>query len=382
MYKFRFGTEIIAGENVLDHIGKNALQYGKRALIVTDKGVRQNGLLEPIEASLQDAGLDYFIFDEVISNPTTKNVEEAYQFFKKHQCEFLIGVGGGSPLDTAKSVAVVASNGGSILDYEGSDLVKKPALPVLTVPSTVGTGAEVTCATVITDPERSFKFVVISPNMYPTQAYLDPRMVENLPAPLCAATGMDALTHALEAYISRGASPISDSMAIYVIGMIGRYLRPAVAGNREARFQMLVASCMAGIVDVTAGLGLVHALANTMGGYFPVHHGVANAILLPHVMEFNLIANPKKFIDIAVALGEQVQGLSEREAAERAVTAVKKLSLDVRIPNNLSEVGITEDMIPVMAESAMSALDRPPNPRVNNVEDLKALYRIAFDYQP
>lgn len=382
MFKFSLGTEIIAGDHVLDNLGKNALQYGKRALIVTDKGVRQHGLLEPIEQSLQDAGIEYFIFDEVVSNPTIQNVQESYRFFQQHQCDFLIGVGGGSPLDTAKSVAVVATNGGSIDDYEGSNLVKKPVLPVLTVPSTVGTGAEVTCATVISDPARNFKFVVFSANMYPTQAYLDPRMVEKLPAPLCAATGMDALTHALESYISRGANPITDSMAIHVIGMIGRYLRPAVAGDREARFQMLVASCMAGIVDVAAGLGLVHALANTMGGYFPVHHGVANAILLPHVMKFNLIANPRKFTDIAAALGEKVDGLSEREAAELAVKAVRKLSLDVGIPNNLREVGITDDMIPQMAKDSLSAIDRPPNPRVNSLADLEALYRVAFDYQP
>ncbi len=378
MFQFKLATEVLSGENSLDKIGGNAIKIGQKAIIVTDPGVRQNGLIEPIIESLESVSLPYVIYDKVVSNPTVENVEETFQLIKAHNCDVIIAVGGGSAIDTSKSAAVVATNGGSIRDYEGIDKFSNPSLPVIAVPTTVGTGAEVSYGSVISDPGRQTKFVVISHHMFPVQAYLDPRMVENLPSPICAATGVDTLTHALESYVSLNASPISDALTLSVIEMVGKHLRPAVAGNREARYQMLVASCMAGMGFSLAGLGLVHALANTMGGHFSIHHGVANAILLPHVMEFNKIANPKKFADIAAALGENIDGLSEIDAANLAIEAVKKLSHDVGIPKTLQEVGIKEESIPAMAQDALSAVDRPPNPRRNNVNDLEALYRSAF----
>jgi alcohol dehydrogenase class IV len=366
------------GENALETIGKDVLLYGTKALIVTDKGVRQNGLLEPILSVLSAAGVNAVIFEDVVSNPTISNVEDAVKAQKESGSEVIIAVGGGSPMDTAKAAAMLATNGGHIRDYEGFDKFTIPILPLITVPTTVGTGSEVTKGAVISDPERHAKMVVASDLLYPKTAYLDPRMVAGLPAPVCAATGIDALTHAIEGYISKGANPFTDGLNLHAIKLIAEHLRPAVAGNRDSLYQMLVASCLAGVGFHNAGLGLVHALANTMGGQFNVHHGVANAILLPHVMEFNLIAQVNKFCDIAEALGENVLGSTRRESAAKAITAVKQLMEDVRVPLRLRDVGITEEAIEQMAKESLDAIDRPGNPRSNNQRDIEALYRSAF----
>jgi len=378
MQSFTSFTRVVMGKNVLSNIGADALHYGNKALIVTDKGVRQNGLLEPIFRALSLAGLEVTVFDNVVSNPTISNVEEAVNAQKTSGSQVIIAVGGGSPMDTAKAAALLATNGGHISDYEGFDKFSIPILPLLTVPTTVGTGSEVTKGAVISDPEKHAKMVIASDLLYPKTAYLDPEMVAGLPAPVCAATGVDALTHAIEGYIAKGANPFSDALNLYAIKIISEHLRPAVAGNRASLYQMLVASSIAGVGFHNAGLGLVHAMANTMGGHFNIHHGVANSILLPHVMEFNLISQVNKFAEIAEALGENVTGITRREAAGKAIEAVKLLMADVRIPLKLREVGITEDVIEQMAQESLSALDRPGNPRSNTQKDIEALYRNAF----
>lgn len=378
MKRFTSLTRVVMGENVLSSIGEDVLQYGKKALIVTDKGVRQNGLLEPILSALSSAGVEVAVFDNVVSNPTISNVDEAVNAQKASGSQVIIAVGGGSPMDTAKAAALLATNGGNIRDYEGFDKFSNPILPLFTVPTTVGTGSEVTKGAVISDPERHAKMVVASDLLYPKTAYLDPEMVAGLPAPVCAATGVDALTHAIEGYIAKGANPFTDGLNLHAIKMIAEHLRPAVAGNRDSLYQMLVASSLAGVGFHNAGLGLVHAMANTMGGHFNVHHGVANSILLPHVMEFNLISQVNKFADIAEALGENVIGITRREAAGKAITAVIQLMVDVRVPLKLREIGITEDTIEQMAQDSLEALDRPGNPRSNNQKDIESLYRSAF----
>lgn len=378
MGSFTSLTRVVMGENSLSNIGEDVVKYGKKALIVTDKGVRQNGLLDPIVSALSAAGVEATVFDDVVSNPTIANVEDAAKAQKLSGSEVIIAVGGGSPMDTAKAAALLATNGGNIREYEGFGKFSTPILPLFTVPTTVGTGSEVTKGAVISDPDRHAKMVVASDLLYPKAAYLDPRMVAGLPAPVCAATGIDALTHAIEGYIAKGATPFTDGLNLQAIKMIGEHLRPAVAGNRQSLYQMLIASCIAGIGFHNAGLGLVHAMANTMGGHFNVHHGVANSILLPHVMAFNLIAHVHKFSDIAVALGENIEGITRREAAGKAIAAVKQLMVDVRVPLRLRDAGITEESIPVMAEESLTALDRPGNPRSNNVKDIEELYRSAF----
>lgn len=371
-------TRVMMSHTAVDQLGDEVRRAGQRVLIVTDKGVRQAGLLDLATASLNRSDIPFVIYDEVVSNPTVGNVEQGLEVLRQNQCDTVVAVGGGSPIDTAKAIAVVATNGGSIRDYEGVDKYETPALPVFTIPTTVGTGSEVTFASVISDPERHAKFVVVSRKMNPVAAFLDPRMVSGLPGPVCAATGMDALTHAIEGYVSLNANPMTDGLHIKAISMVGQYLRPAVAGNKDALYQMLMASCIAGIAFHNSGLGLVHALANTAGGHFPIHHGVANSVILPHVMEFNLISNPRKYADIAAALGENIEGLSEREAAERSIVAVRQLMKDVGLPGTLSELGVTADAIAQMATEALDGIDRPPNPRRNSVKDLEALYKAAF----
>ncbi|XID92535.1 iron-containing alcohol dehydrogenase [Paenibacillaceae bacterium WGS1546] len=378
MRRFTSMTRIVMGENALSTIAEEALAYGKKALVVTDKGVRMNGLLDPILSTLSSAGVEVAVFDDVVSNPTIANVEEAVRAQQQSGSEVIIAVGGGSPMDTAKAAAMLATNGGHIRDYEGFDKFANPILPLLTVPTTVGTGSEVTKGAVISDPDRHAKMVVASDLLYPEIAFLDPRMVAGLPAPVCAATGIDALTHAIEGYVSRGANAFTDGLNLHAIKLIAEHLRPAVAGHRQSLYQMLVASCLAGVGFHNAGLGLVHAMANTMGGHFNIHHGVANAILLPHVMEFNLIAQVNKFADIAEAMGENVDGITRREAAAKAIAAVKQLMVDVGVPLRLRDAGITEDAIERMALESLNAIDRPGNPRNNNQKDIESLYRAAF----
>jgi alcohol dehydrogenase len=338
-------TRVVMGLNALDQLAEEVMGIGKRVLIVTDSGVRNTGVLDVVTSALDKAEIPNFIFDGVVSNPTIENVEQGLAMLNENHCDLLIAVGGGSPIDTAKAISIVATNHGSIRDYEGLDKFENPALPIITVPTTVGTGSEVTFASVISDHERNVKMVIASRKINPVVAFLDPRMVSGLPGPVCAATGMDALTHALEGYVAVGATPMTDAINIKAIKLVGDYLRPAVAGDKEALYQMLIASCLAGIAFHNSGLGLVHALANTAGGYFPVHHGVTNSIILPHVMEFNLIANQRKFADIASALGENIEGLSEREAALSSVVAVNQLAEDVGLPTTLSEIGVNEEAI-------------------------------------
>jgi alcohol dehydrogenase len=375
--QFCSATRVIMSPTSVDLLGEEVSRIGKRVMIVTDKGVRQAGLLDLITTQLDRSEIPYTVFDDVVSNPTVGNVEMGLQVLKQNQCDILIAVGGGSPIDAAKAIAIVATSGGSIRDYEGVDKFEKPALPVISIPTTVGTGSEATFACVISDPERHTKFVVVSRKINPVVAFLDPRMVGGLPGPVCAATGMDALTHAIEGYLSLNANPMTDALHIRAISMVGKYLRPAVAGNQDALYQMAIASCIAGIAFHNSGLGLVHALANTAGGHFPIHHGVANSIILPHVMEFNLISNPSKYVDIAAALGENTAGLSEREAAG-LVTAVRQLMKDVGLPTCLSQIGVKQDAVQQMANESLGAIDRPPNPRRNSVKDLEALYMAAL----
>jgi alcohol dehydrogenase class IV len=371
-------TRVVAGHHALSELGAEVAKLGHRALIVSDQGVRAAGLIDPVTESFKAHGISSEVYDDVESNPTVENVTGALQRLKAIEAEVVIGVGGGSPMDTAKAAAVLATNGGAVVDYEGFEKLKLRPLPVITVPTTVGTGSEVTKGAVISDHQLHRKLIVVSDWMYARSAYLDPRMVRNLPASICAATALDALTHAIEGYVALGANPFSDALNVKAIEMIGRYLRPAVAGREEALHQMQIAACLAGNGFHNAGLGLVHALASTVGGHYPVHHGVTNGIILPHVMAFNLIAAPERFGDIARALGEKVDGLNVSDAAERAVAAVHRLIRDVGMPARLRELGVKEESLPAIAAGSLSQLDRPPNPRKNTEKDLLRILQQAF----
>jgi alcohol dehydrogenase len=379
MFQFKLGTQVIAGRNAISQLGENAGKFGNKILVITDRGIVKTGLLKIVTDLLDTACLHYAVYNDVTSNPTVKNVEEAGEACRQNNCDLLIAVGGGSAIDCAKGAAVVALNGGDIYDYNvAAGRTFEKALPVIAIPTTCGTGSEVSYGTVITIPEECSKFVVVSQALFPVQAYLDPQMVEKLPPYLVAATGIDALTHAIESYISTGANSMSDSFDLQSIRLIGKYLKPAYAGDTEARFQMQCASSLAAMGFSQAGLGLVHAMAVTMGGKYNMHHGIANAVLLPYVMGYNRVANEPKYADIAIALGQNTASLSLRDSALLAVEAVKNLNRDVCIPQNLHELGVQIEDIPELSEKASVHSDGLPNPRKYTKYEIEVLFREAF----
>ncbi|NLG32479.1 MAG: iron-containing alcohol dehydrogenase [Syntrophomonadaceae bacterium] len=349
-------------------------------VIVTDKGVVGAGLLKDVESALETAGIKYAIFDEVEPNPSTETCYKGAEVAKSIGAEAIVTVGGGSPMDVAKAVAILVTNGGDLDGYEGADKFSNDPLPLIAIPTTAGTGSEVTPFAVITIKARNYKMTVLSNRILPRVAILDPLVIGTVPAPVAAACGMDALTHAIEAFINQVASPATDAMAVEAMRLIGKYLRAYVANrqNLEAAGGMLVASNLAGIAFGIARLGNCHAMAHPLGGFFNIAHGVANAILLPHIMEFNMLADRGKFKRIAALLGEDVSGLTDLEAAPLAVEAVKKLSKDIGIPATLSEVGVKEEAIPQMSKDAMLSGNVKINPRSTTLQDIENLFKSAM----
>jgi alcohol dehydrogenase class IV len=374
MFKqFYSPTRVIHGPGALTSVGAELQKHGKKVLVVTDPGIQKTGLLDPVLENLQSVGFEVQIFSEVESNPTVENVSAGHDARSAFGADVLVAVGGGSPIDTAKAIAVLARNPGKLADYEGFEKLVSTPLPMIAIPTTVGTGSEVTKGAMISDHALHRKLIVVSNHMYPKVAILDPRMVESLPGSICAATGLDALTHAVEAYVCTGQNPFSDAFNLYAIELIGTHLRPAVAGNGNSLHQMQIAACLAGVGFHNAGLGIAHALANTIGGHFSVHHGVTNGILLPHVMRFNLIACPERFARIAETLGERTEKLTAMEAAERAAHGVRSLIADVGMPARLRDLKVTDDLLDQMAREALDQLDRPANPRRNSEANLKSI---------
>lgn len=292
----------------------------------------------------------------------------------------IIAVGGGSPIDCAKGIGLVITNGGSIKDYEGLDKSENPMPPFIAVNTTAGTASEMTRFTIITDTDRHVKMAIVDWHVTPNVAINDPELMISMPVALTAATGMDALTHAIEAYVSTIATPVTDSAAIKAIELIGKYLRPAVANgkNLEARDKMAYAEFLAGMAFNNASLGFVHAMAHQLGGFYDLPHGVCNAILLPHVERFNMIACPERFVDIAIALGENVKGLSTMEAADVALEAIQRLSQDIGIPSGLKELGVKEEDLPILAENAMKDACGLTNPRKATKEDIIQIFKNAM----
>lgn len=354
--------------------------FGENVLIVSDPGVVGAGLLKSVEEAYQSVGIKYSIFSDVEPNPSTETVMKAAAAGEQINATVVLAVGGGSPIDVAKGAAIILTNGGHINDYNGINKVQKPTLPLICVPTTAGTGSEVTPFAVITQRENKYKMTIGSPYCLPKVALLDPYMVSTVPSKVAAACGMDALTHAIESYVNKVASPITDALGAQAMRMIHQHLRAYVAdrGNIEAASGMIVASLLAGIAFGVARLGNVHAMAHPLGGFFDVPHGVANAILLPKVMAWNLIGAIDKFAEIAVFLGKNIHGLSKMEAARAAVVAVEELMADIEIPKSLSEVGVKEEAIPAMAIDAMKSGNVLINPRTTTVKDIEYLFRISM----
>jgi alcohol dehydrogenase class IV len=381
-------TRIIYAEGAAGQIGPHAARLGaKRAMVVSDPGIVRAGLTRPVLESLDGAGLGVEVYDAVEPDPRVELVERALEAYRSAGCDLVVAVGGGSAMDTAKACAILATNPGPLRDYEGWEKFQTPPAPLFAAPTTVGTASEVTPFLVITDAAAKFKFTVGSPQAAPRIAFLDPLLTLGLPANVTAATGMDALTHAIESYTSLLSSPLSEGLALHAIRLLSGSIRAAVANsnNLGAMSNMLVGANVAGLAFSNTRLGNVHALAHPVGAFWKIPHGVANALLLPHVLEYNALACPRKLIDVALALGEPPASLgvgngavTEYDAALGAAAAVRRLERDIGIPERLSDLGVDRASIPDMAADAMKSANIAINPRKTTVNELIGLLERAY----
>jgi alcohol dehydrogenase len=353
---------------------------GTNALIVTDAFLAKSGMAGEIKGLVEAAGAKATVWGGAEPNPTDKNVHDGLKVYQDAGCDMIISLGGGSSHDCAKGIGIVASGGGNIRDYEGVDKSSKAMPPFIAINTTAGTASEMTRFCIITDTDRKVKMAIVDWRVTPNVAINDPLLMVGMPPALTAATGMDALTHAVEAYVSTAATPVTDSAALMAIKLISENLRSAVANgtNMVARDKMAYAEFLAGMAFNNASLGYVHAMAHQLGGYYNLPHGVCNAILLPHVCQFNLIATPERFADIAEALGENIDGLSTRLAADVAIEAIQQLSVDVGIPSGLAELYVQEKDFQIMAENAQRDACSLTNPRLATLEDVIQIYRNAM----
>lgn len=350
-----------------------------KALVAADQSLVKLGVAAMVTDILDEAGFPYELFTDIKPNPTVTNVKNGVEAFKRSGADVIIAVGGGSSIDTAKAIGIIARNPefADVVSLEGCAPTKHRSVPIIALPTTAGTAAETTINYVIIDEEKSKKMVCVDPNDIPAVAIVDAELMYSLPKGLTAATGMDALTHAIEGYITKGAWSLSDMFEIEAIRMIARNLPTAVenGSDKEAREAMALAQYVAGMAFSNVGLGLVHGMAHPMGSLFDVPHGVANAILLPTVMEFNMPAAEKKYRAIAEAMGVDTKDMTDKEAAQAACDAVAALSRRVGIPQHLSELGIGEADIPTLAAQAIEDVCTPGNPRDVTLADIEALYR-------
>lgn len=356
-------------------------KYGFRhALIVTDAGLAKAGVANKVAMLLQDQDINATIFDGAKPNPTVSNVEKGLEQLKLSGADFIISLGGGSPHDCAKGIALVAANGGEISDYEGVDQSAKPQMPLIAINTTAGTASEMTRFCIITDETRHVKMAIVDRNVTPLLSVNDPSLMAAMPKGLTAATGMDALTHAIEAYVSTAATPITDACALKAVELISANLRNAVSNGNDmpARENMAYAQFLAGMAFNNASLGYVHAMAHQLGGFYDLPHGVCNAILLPHVESFNASVCPARLKDVATAMGIDTQRLDNTEGAAAAIAAIRKLSGDVGIPGGLGEIGAKADDIPTLAANAMKDACGFTNPRPANQAQIEEIFRIAM----
>jgi alcohol dehydrogenase len=373
MYTYKMPTELFCGRGAAGKVGEKALELGgTKAFVVTDKGVVGAGLLSVIEDSLKSVNISYVVFDEVESDPSIEMVASGTELLKEAGCNIVLGIGGGSSMDVGKAVAAMATNPGKIFDYVGIDKIKNEGLPYIAIPTTSGTGSEATYWSVLTDKKRNFKTGVGGWKMMPTLAVLDPLLTKSLPPKVTAITGMDALTHAIESYVSKSTQPISEGLTIHAMKIIVRSLRKAVANGDDidAREDMIMGSLIAAMAFNVTRLGLAHALSSPLGAKLNIPHGLVNAVLLPHVMEFNLVAAPEKYIEIAKIFGEDVDNLPQMEAAYKSVEAVKKLMRDIDLSQGFEGFGLTEESLRPIAEEAHTSGNVAVNPRKSTVEDL------------
>lgn len=349
-----------------------------KAFVATDKDLIRFGVADKVLKVLADAGIPYEVFSDIKPNPTVANVKAGVAAYAASEADFILAIGGGSSMDTAKAIGIITNNPefSDVVSLEGVADTKKKSVPIIALPTTAGTAAEVTINYVITDEEKQKKMVCVDPNDIPAIAIVDAELMYTLPKSLTAATGLDALTHAIEGLITKGAWEMSDMFEIKAIEMIARHLETAVnePQNEEARNGMAVAQYIAGMAFSNVGLGVVHGMAHPLGAIFDIPHGVANALLLPTIMEFNAPAALDKYVDIAKAMNVYLPGMTREEAADAAVKAVRELSVRVGIPQHLSELGIREEDLERLAEAAAADVCTPGNPREVNKDIILELY--------
>ena len=355
----------------------------KKALVVTDPDLIKFNVAKNVTDLLEEAELAYEIFSQVKANPTVKVVfckEDKYEAAKAAGADYLIAIGGGSSMDTAKAIGIIINNPeyADVTSLEGAIDTKNPSVPIIAVPTTAGTAAEVTINYVITDEEKKRKFVCVDPHDIPVVAVIDAKMMSSMPKGLTASTGMDALTHAIEGYTTLGAWELTDMMHLKAIEIISRSLRKAVENDPQGREDMALGQYIAGMGFSNVGLGVVHGMAHPLGAFYDTPHGIANAVLLPYVMEYNAEYTGEKFKYIAEAMGVDTTGMSQAEYRAAAVNAVKQLSKDVGIPEKLHEIGVKEEDLQALSESAFADVCTGGNPRPCTVESILGIYKTAF----
>lgn len=352
----------------------------KKALVVTDPDLIKFNVAKNVTDLLEKAGLAYDIFSQVKANPTVKVVKTGIEAFKAAGADYLIAIGGGSSMDTAKAIGIIINNPeyADVTSLEGAIDTKNPCVPIIAVPTTAGTAAEVTINYVITDEEKKRKFVCVDPHDIPVVAIIDAKMMSSMPKGLTASTGMDALTHAIEGYTTLGAWELTDMMHLKAIEIISRSLRKAVENDPQGREDMALGQYIAGMGFSNVGLGVVHGMAHPLGAFYDTPHGIANAVLLPYVMEYNAEYTGEKFKYIAEAMGVDTTGMSQAEYRAAAVNAVKQLSKDVGIPEKLHEIGVKEEDLQALSESAFADVCTGGNPRPCTVESILGIYKTAF----
>ena len=371
----------VIGNGALNDAMNTMKEYGyRRALIVTDAVLNKLGVAGNIQKRLQEFDILSVVFDGTHPTPTTVNVEEGLEMLRANDCDCVISLGGGSPHDCAKGIALVASNGGAIRDYEGVDRSAKPQLPMIAINTTAGTASEMTRFCIITDVTRHIKMAIVDKHVTPVLSVNDSSLMEGMPKGLTAATGMDALTHAIEAYVSIAATPITDACALKAITMIVENLPTAVenGSNSEAREAMAYAQFLAGMAFNNASLGYVHAMAHQLGGFYDLPHGVCNAVLLPHVQVFNSKVAAARLRDCAKAMNIDVSAMNDEQGAAACVDAIRKLARQVNIPAGLRDLNVKEEDIPVLATNALKDACGFTNPIQATHEEIMAIFRAAM----
>jgi alcohol dehydrogenase class IV len=380
-FEFSLGSRVLYQCGLARELGNVVADLGaQRAFIIADKGVIAAGLLAPVINGLEGQVVVAGVFDDVPPNSSLETVNAATEAVRAAEADVLIAVGGGSPIDTAKGVRILHTLGGSIPEYEGYNTIGQRLTPLIAVPTTAGTGSEVTPVAVIKDESADRKISLASRFLVPDIAVLDPDLTLTLPPRLTAATGMDALSHAVEAYVSTENNPFSDSLGLAAIDLIANYLRDAVqmGNNSEARSQMMLAACMAGISNASSWYGIVHAIAHAVGGKFPVHHGVLISIILPHGMQFNAPIAPERYVRIARAMGVNIGGRSDEEVIADGISAVRTLAADCGLPARLRDVEIPEEALPELAALSLHEAAMFWNPRAATEEELLELLQAMW----